>query len=124
MNQQDANNILDMKEFLKSLENIVSSFKNAVDDVNVKIETMNKRLGDLDTKVNLISEKVDSISFEDSAQKISSDIKDLKSELNVESLSKEDVSTMLDKLEEAITSEISKINERIQSIQLEEKESN
>ena len=42
MNQQEAKNVLDMKDFLKSLETIVSNFKAAVDGVNNKIESINK----------------------------------------------------------------------------------
>ena len=77
MNQQEAKNILDMKEFLKSLEVIVSGFKASVDGVTAKIEATNKRINELDKKVDSLNEKLQGLDDSEDLERLSTELSDL-----------------------------------------------
>lgn len=115
MNQQEAKNILDMKEFLRSLETIVSSFKASVDGVNTKIEATNKRLIELDKKVDSLSEKLQTLDVNDEFEKLSVEVSDLKKEMTEQFITKQHFDEALKNVEEIILKETEKLNTKIET---------
>lgn len=109
MNQQDAKNILEMKDFLESLEKIVIGFKNTTDSISTRLTAVNERLAKLENSVQVLDSKVNVNDTSNMVNEVSKDFADVRQTLNEHMATTKKLEDSIREVESTLSKEISQV---------------